>query len=87
MSELPAIAETGALTPMPDTHLMPAQIALAGEQAGLHYVEFFTANIRNPNMRRAYARACSRFFDWCEERGLGLATIRTYDFAAYTKTN
>jgi integrase len=29
------------------------------------YIEIFTANIRNPNTRRAYARACSRFFAWC----------------------
>ena len=29
----------------------------AGEQASWRYVEFFTANIRNANTRRAYARA------------------------------
>ena len=29
-----------------------------GEPAAWRYVEFFTANIRNPNTRRAYARAC-----------------------------
>jgi site-specific recombinase XerD len=80
---LPTIIETGALTPMPDTHLVSALIVPAGEQAGWRYVEFFTANIRNPNTRRAYARACSRFFDWCDERGLGLAGIRPYDVAFY----
>jgi integrase len=47
------------------------------------YVEFFTANIRNPNTRRAYARACARFFAWCEARGLALATIRPHDVATY----
>ena len=31
---------------------------------------FFTANIRNPHTRRAYARACNRFFGWCEDCGL-----------------
>jgi site-specific recombinase XerD len=81
--QLPAIIETGALTPMPETHLVPALIVLAGEQASWCYVEFFTAHIRNPNTRRAYARACSRFFDWCDERGLGLTTIRPYDVASY----
>ena len=65
---------------------MPALIADAGEQAGWRYVEFFTANIRNPNTRRAYARACSRFFAWCEERGLTLATIRPFDVATYIET-
>ena len=38
---------------------MPALIADAGDAAGWRYVEFFTANIRNPNTRRAYARACA----------------------------
>ena len=39
------------------------------------YVEFFTANIRNPNTRRAYARACGSFLTWCEERGLTLTPV------------
>jgi len=52
----------------PDTHLVPALIAAAGEQAAWRYVEFFTANIRNTHIRRAYARACGRFFAWCEDR-------------------
>jgi len=43
-------------------------------------VEFSTANIGNT--RRAYARACSQFFAWCEERGLTLTTIRPFDVAA-----
>jgi site-specific recombinase XerD len=81
--QLPAIIEPGALTPLPDTHLVPALIAAAGEQAGWRYVEFFTANIRNPHTRRAYARACGRFFAWCEDRGLALTTIRPFDVATY----
>ena len=77
-SSRPARSPTSA-----DTHLVPALIADAGEQAGWRYVEFFTANIRNPNTRRAYARACSRFFAWCEDRGLTLTTIRPFDVAAW----
>ena len=84
--QLPAIIHPGAMTPMPDTHLVPALIAAAGEQAGWRYVEFFTANIRNPHTRRAYARACSRFFAWCEDRGLALTTIRPFDVATYIET-
>ena len=49
---------------------MPALIADAGERASWRYVEFFTANIRNPNTRRAYARACASFLTWCDDRGL-----------------
>ena len=67
------------------SHVVPALIADAGETAGWQYVEFFTANIRNPHTRRAYARACSQFFAWCEERGLTLTTIRPFDVAAWVE--
>jgi site-specific recombinase XerD len=69
----------------PAVHLVPALIVDAGETAGWQYVEFFTANIRNPHTRRAYARACSQFFAWCEERGLTLTTIRPFDVAAWVE--
>ena len=51
-------------------HAIPAIIADAGEEAASRFVEFFTANIRNPNTRRAYARAVAQFLRWCEARGL-----------------
>ena len=35
-------------------HVVPALIADLGDEAAWRYVEFFTANIRNPNTRRAY---------------------------------
>ena len=35
-----------------------------------HFLEFFTANIRNPNTRRAYARASMDFLGWCSEQGV-----------------
>jgi site-specific recombinase XerD len=62
---------------------VPALIAHAGDAAGWRYVEFFTANIHNPHTRRAYARACGRFFAWCEDRGLALTVIRPFDAAAW----
>jgi hypothetical protein len=46
-----------------------ALIAAVGERASYRFLEFFTANIRNPNTRRAYARAAVEFFDWLEARG------------------
>ena len=47
-------------------------------------VEFFTAQIRNPNTRRAYARAASRFSAWCAEHGLNdLQAIEPVHVAAY----
>src|ERR1700691_4733498 len=80
---LPAILQPGALAASDGAHLVPALIADAGNQAAWRYIEFFTANIRNPNTRRAYARACQQFFAWCDERGLTLTTIRTVDVARY----
>ena len=51
---LSANVPSGALATPIDAHLVPALIADRGEQASWRYVEFFIANIRNPNTRRAY---------------------------------
>ena len=64
-------------------NVVPALIADLGEEAAWRYVEFFTANIRNPHTRRAYARACARFFAWCDDRGLAPTAIRPHDVATY----
>jgi hypothetical protein len=79
--QLPAVIRPGAPATSDDIHLVPALIADAGDQAAWRYLEFFTANIRNPNTRRAYARACIRFFAWCEDLGLTLTAIRPFDVA------
>jgi site-specific recombinase XerD len=83
--QLPAVIPPGALTTPTDTYIVPVLIANLGEQASWCYVEFFTANINNDHARRAYARACGRFFAWCEDRGLTLTTIRPFDVAAWVK--
>ena len=36
--------------------IIPATIADAGDAAAFRFFEFFTANIRNPNTRKAYYR-------------------------------
>ncbi len=36
---------------------VPAVIAARGPHAGRRFIEFFTANLRNPNTRKAYYRA------------------------------
>jgi site-specific recombinase XerD len=64
--------------------LVPAAIAAAGAPARKRFIEFFTANIRNPNTRAAYARAVSNFFAWCEMAGLGrLEQLQPVHVAAY----
>ena len=84
-AQLPAVIVPSPPAPPGDRHLVPALIADLGEQASWRYVEFFTANIRNPNTRRAYARACGSFFQWCDVRGLTLAVIRAHDVGAYVE--
>ncbi len=83
---LPVTAVDAVTAPSPEAlPVVPALVAARGEAAAWRYVEFFTANIRNPNTRRAYTRACSQFFAWCEKRGLTLAGIRPHDVGAYVE--
>jgi Phage integrase, N-terminal SAM-like domain len=49
---------------------VPKLVAAAGEQAGMRFLEFFAANIRNPHTRRAYARAADEFLAWCASAGV-----------------
>src|SRR5580693_9377632 len=86
--QLPAVLPPGASNmEVAALHaLIPTLIADAGDQAAWRYVDFFTANIRNPNTRRAYARACSTFLDWCETRGRDLGTIRPFDVSTYIES-
>jgi hypothetical protein len=63
---------------------MPGPVAAAGESASYRFLEFFTAQIRNPNTRRAYARAAVEFFEWLAARGVTqLAAIESVHVAAY----
>ena len=73
--------ETGSLV-VPE-HLLPPMIFRAGERAGRRFLEFFTAQIRNPNTRKAYAHAVSDFFAWCDARGVGLEQIEPMVVAVY----
>ena len=66
---------------------LPALIAEAGDGAAKRFFEFFTANIRNPNTRAAYAQAVAQFLRWCEERQLSLRAIEPMVVAAYIETH
>jgi site-specific recombinase XerD len=47
-------------------------------------MEFFTANIPNPNTRKAYARAAAHFSNWCSRHGIvALQDIQPIHVAAY----
>lgn len=65
---------------------LPALFA-PDRDAAKRFVEFFTANIRNPNTRRAYARAAVEFAAWCEAGDLReLRDIEPVHVAAYIET-
>src|ERR1700692_588758 len=64
---------------------VPAILAARGRRACRRFVEFFTANIRNPNTRKAYYRAACEFFDWCDQAGFGLPDIEPVHVAAWVE--
>ena len=64
---------------------LPAIISAAGERASFRFVEFFTANIQNPNTRAAYGRAVRELCEWCEDRGLRLEDLNPVIVAGYVE--
>ena len=76
MTTLPALRSDSA----------PAIVTAGGERAAYRFFEFFTAQIRNPHTRRAYARAAHEFFAWLEAHGVTqLAAIESVHVAAYVE--
>ena len=74
------------LVPFSAAHRLPAPIAAAGERAAYRFLEFFTAQIRNPNTRRAYARAVGDFLTWLEGAGVAsIAAVSSVHVAAYVE--
>ena len=73
------------LAPIIGNHV-PALIAAGGEKSAYRFLEFFTANIRNPHTRRAYARAATEFFDWLAAKGVTqLTSIESVHVATYVE--
>ena len=63
---------------------VPALVAAAGDRAAYRFLEFFTAQIRNPNTKRAYVRGVSEFCIWLEAEGLrSITAVSSVHIAAY----
>lgn len=76
MSQLVALAGSHA----------PTLVTAAGERAAYRFLEFFTAQIRNPHTRRAYARAVGEFCAWLEAHGLpSIVAVTSVHIAAYVE--
>ena len=63
-----------------------ALVAAAGDRAAYRFLEFFTAQIRNPHTRRAYVRAVGEFCAWLEDKGLpSITAVSSVHIAAYVE--
>lgn len=72
---------------VPSAAALPALVAAAGEHAQMRFVDFFTANIRNPHTRRAYGRAVTDFLTWCADQGVtALGEVRPLHVSAWVET-
>jgi hypothetical protein len=76
--ELMAIGKGGKVT-------LPALFA-PDARAAERTLEFFTVQIRNPNTRKAYARAAGEFAAWCGEHGIAtIGQVCPVHIAAYVE--
>lgn len=83
LQELVVIMETGIRSRSGTGITLPALFA-PDAQTAKRVLEFFTANIRNPNTRKAYAKAAGDFAIWCEANGLDhLRYVQPVHIAAY----
>ena len=71
------------IAPATGTMLVIAMVADLGEAAALRFIDFFIANIRNPNTRAAYAVMVRGFFAWLEKHSVReLGAVRTHHVSA-----
>jgi site-specific recombinase XerD len=65
---------------------VPALVVAAGDRAAYRFLEFFAAQIRNPNTRRAYVKAVGEFCAWLEAHGApSITAVSSVHIAAYVE--
>lgn len=75
-----------ALVATTSAPLAPPLVAASGDRAAYRFLEFFTAQIRNPHTRRAYARAVGDFCRWAEGHGVrSIETVSSLHVAAWVE--
>ena len=62
------------------------KLFLRAPDAAKRFWEFFTANIRNRNTRKAYFVAVTRFSIWCEKPKLALHEVQPIHVVAYIES-
>ena len=85
--DLPAARSSGTALPAERSGTTRLPALLAPDPAAERCVmEFFTAHIRNPHTRKAYARAAGGFAPWAERRGIAhLHDVEPLHVAAYVE--
>jgi site-specific recombinase XerD len=84
MSEIAVTIPGQALTRAVDASSQVPALYAPDAPAAKRAFEFFAVNIRNPNTRKAYARAASDFATWCELRGItDVRQVQPVHVAAY----
>ena len=84
MTERAAMKTEVILSPAPA--LQPDALFTPTPKAARRVLEFFTAQINNDHMRKAYLNATRRFAAWCDRHGIGqLAQVQAVHVAAFVK--
>jgi len=87
MTEGTALVEISAPTDLAAADSSPPTLFLKEARAAERFFDFFTANIRNRNTRRAYYNAACRFSELCAERGVyDLAHVKPVHVAGYVES-
>ncbi|MEW6351989.1 MAG: tyrosine-type recombinase/integrase [Thermodesulfobacteriota bacterium] len=82
MNSLPTSSPRALKVPA-GRNLVPLTVGKAGAKVAHRFLEFFTVQVRNKNTRVAYHTALTRFFSWCEGRGVELEGVEPTHVAAY----
>jgi len=82
-TELVLAAPARLVAARPEGDAVTAVALWAGPAAADETLSFLTATIRNPNTRRAYHRAVSRFVAWCAQRSIDIRHVTAPAVAAH----
>jgi len=87
MTEGTALVEISELANLTAGDGSPPTLFFKEARAAERFFDFFTANIRNRNTRRAYYNAACRFSEFCAERGVhDLANVKPIHVAGYIES-
>lgn len=83
IQELAIVSADGFQAVQRSQHSTVPSLFIANESSKRRFIEFFTAEIRNPNTRAAYALAVRRFSDWCDSQEFRLEALTPVHIAAH----